>query len=363
MAPNTNAEEDNLTCVLYGVRDLRLEQRPIPEPGENEVLLKIQCVGICGSDVHYVVHGNIGNYIVKSPMVIGHEASGIVVKTGTGVTDLSVGDRVAIEPGVSCRKCQFCKIGKYNLCPSMKFCATPPVDGNLTRYFIHAADFCYKLPDHMTLEEGALLEPLSVGVHACKKANITVGSSVLILGAGPIGLATLATAKAMGASQIYITDLTEYRLNLAKDMGATKTIQIKKNDSDEEALNYVRNEMGNELPDVTLDCTGFQQTIKMGIEITKSGGVLVIVGMGASGVVQLPLFNALSREVDIKGVFRYANDYPNALAMIASKQVNLKPLITHHFKIEDSLKAFETAETGAGGAIKVMIHLDETGDS
>nr|QBH74064.1 alcohol dehydrogenase [Daktulosphaira vitifoliae] len=358
MALSSNVDNDNLTCVLYGIRDLRLEQRPIPQPGENEVLLKIQCVGICGSDVHYLVHGNIGNFIVKEPMVIGHEASGIVIKTGKGVTNLKVGDRVAIEPGVSCRKCSFCKTGKYNLCPDMQFCATPPFDGNLTRYYVHAADFCYKLPDCMTLEEGALLEPLSVGVHACKKANITVGSTILILGAGPIGLATLATAKAMGASHIYITDLTEYRLNLAREMGASKTILIKRSFSDEEAISHVKNGMDHKLPDVTLDCSGFQQTMKMGIEITKSGGILVIVGMGASGNVQLPLFNALSREVDIKGVFRYANDYPNALEMVASKSVNLKPLITHHFKLENSLEAFKTAETGEGGAIKVMIHCD-----
>lgn len=351
--------KDNLTSVLYGVRDLRLEQRPIPEPGNNEVLLKIQRVGICGSDVHYLVHGSIGNYIVKDPMVIGHEASGVVVKLGKGVTNLNVGDRVAIEPGVSCRMCQFCKIGKYNLCPKMKFCATPPVDGNLTRYYVHAADFCYKLPEHMSLEEGALLEPLSVGVHACKKGGVKVGSTVLILGAGPIGLVTLATAKAMGASKMYITDLTEYRLNIAKKMGAFKTIKVNRGESDEQVIENIRMELNNELPDVTIDCSGFQQTIKVGIELTKSGGVLTIVGMGASHNVEVPLFNALSREVDIKGVFRYANDYEDALSLIASGQVNLKPLITHNFKIEQSLEAFKTAETGIGDPIKVMIHCNE----
>lgn len=147
----------------------------------------MDCVGICGSDVHYLVHGRIGDFIVKDKMIIGHEASGVVKKLGKNVKNLSLNDRVAIEPGVSCRQCQFCKTGKYNLCPDMKFCATPPYDGNLRRFYAHAADFCFKLPDHVTMEEGALLEPLSVGVHANRRAQVGLGDKILILGAGPIG--------------------------------------------------------------------------------------------------------------------------------------------------------------------------------
>lgn len=147
----------------------------------------MDCVGICGSDVHYLVHGRIGDFIMKAPMIIGHEASGVVHKLGKNVKSLAVGDRVAIEPGVPCRICEFCKGGKYNLCPEMAFCATPPFDGNLRRFYAHAADFCFKLPDHVTMEEGALLEPLSVGVHACRRAEVSLGDNLLILGAGPIG--------------------------------------------------------------------------------------------------------------------------------------------------------------------------------
>lgn len=154
----------------------------------TEVLLEMDCVGICGSDVHYLVHGRIGDFILEKPMIIGHEASGVVRKLGKNVSSLAVGDRVAIEPGVSCRLCSFCKEGKYNLCREMKFCATPPYDGNLRHFYAHAADFCFKLPDHVTMEEGALLEPLSVGVHASRRAEISLGDCLLILGAGPIGL-------------------------------------------------------------------------------------------------------------------------------------------------------------------------------
>ncbi|KAK8374803.1 hypothetical protein O3P69_015526 [Scylla paramamosain] len=196
---------DNLSAVLYAKNDLRMENRLIPEPGPNEVLLHMSCVGICGSDVSYLKRGAIGDFIVKAPMVLGHESSGVVAKCGSNVKNLKPGDRVAIEPGVPCRMCNFCKSGKYNLCPDVVFCATPPYDGSLCRYYKHAADFCFKLPDHVSLEEGAILEPLSVGVHACRRAGVTMGSNVLVLGAGPIGLVSLLTAKAMGASQICVT--------------------------------------------------------------------------------------------------------------------------------------------------------------
>ncbi|XP_050744591.1 sorbitol dehydrogenase isoform X3 [Drosophila biarmipes] len=274
--------KDNLTAVLHGIEDMRLEQRPIPEIADDEVLLAMDSVGICGSDVHYLAHGRIGDFVLTKPMVIGHESAGVVTKLGKKVTTLKVGDRVAIEPGVPCRYCAHCKEGKYNLCPGMVFCATPPYDGNLTRYYKHPADFCFKLPDHVTMEEGALLEPLSVGVHACKRAEVTLGSKVLILGAGPIGLVTLMA--------------------------------------------------------------------------TRSGGIVVVVGMGAAEV-KLPLINALAREVDIRGVFRYCNDYAAALAFVASGKVNVKRLVTHHFDIKETAKAFETSRKGLGGAIKVMIHV------
>jgi len=348
-------EKDNLTAVLHGIEDLRLEQRPIPTIMDDEVLIEMDCVGICGSDIHYMTNGHIGNFVVKKPMVIGHEASGIVVKLGTKVKNLCVGDRVAIEPGVPCRLCEFCKCGKYNLCPDMKFCATPPYDGNLTRYYKHAADFCFKLPDHVTMEEGALLEPLSVGVHACRRAEVGLGSIVLILGAGPIGLVTLLTAKAMGATQIIITDLAQHRLDVAKQFGATHTLLVQKDINEIDCANQIHNLLGCQ-PDKTIDCCGAESTTKLAIYATKSGGVCVIVGMGKIETT-LPLINALSREVDIKGVFRYCNDYEAALALVSSGKIDVKPLITHHFDITETKLAFETSKYGYQNAIKVMIHV------
>lgn len=347
--------KDNLTAVLYGIEDMRLEQRPIPEISDNEVLLAMDCVGICGSDVHYLVNGRIGDFIVTKPMIIGHEAAGVVAKVGAKVKHLKVGDRCAIEPGVPCYVCDFCKGGSYNLCPEMKFCATPPYDGNLTRYYKHAADFCFKLPDHVTMEEGALLEPLSVGVHACRRAGVGLGSNVLILGAGPIGLVTLLVAQSMGASKIMITDLVQQRLDVAKELGATHTLLMKRDDIPEEVAKQVESLMGVQ-PDKTIECCGAESTTRLGIFATRSGGCCVIVGMGAPEV-KVPLINALAREVDIRGVFRYCNDYSAALALVASGRVNVKRLVTHHFDITETDKAFETARKGLGGAIKVMIHV------
>merc|ERR1712083_385284 len=228
------APKDNLTAILYKTDDIRLEQQDVVEPGPDQVLLRMDSVGICGSDVHYWTHGAIGDFIVKAPMVLGHEAAGVVAKLGSSVSNLKVGDRVAIEPGVPCAGCDYCKTGVYNLCPGMQFCATPPVHGNLARYYVHAANFCYRLPDNVSLEEGALMEPLAVGVHACRRAGVALGKTVLICGAGPIGLVNLLTARAMGASEIVLTDISGHRLEVAKKMGASATFLVQRGTTSEE---------------------------------------------------------------------------------------------------------------------------------
>lgn len=349
MAPN-----DNLTAVLYGIEDLRLETQEIPEITDDEVLIEMDCVGICGSDIHYLVHGRIGDFVLKDKMIIGHESSGVVRKLGKNVKNLQVNDRVAIEPGVACRKCNFCKIGKYNLCPDMRFCATPPYDGNLRRFYAHAADFCFKLPDHVTMEEGALLEPLSVGVHACRRAQVSLGDNLLILGAGPIGLVTLMCAKEMGASKVIITDLLQSRLDVAKEFGADFTLLIEKTDTENDLVKKVHSILGS-APNKSIDCSGAEATNRLGLMATESGGCFVIVGCGPPEV-KLPLMAALAREIDVRGVFRYANDYPAALALVSSGKANVKRLITHHFDITQTLDAFETSRYGKENAIKVMIH-------
>ncbi|XP_061615359.1 sorbitol dehydrogenase isoform X2 [Phyllopteryx taeniolatus] len=326
-------EQDNLSVVLHSQGDLRLEKRPVPEPGPNEVLLQMHSVGICGSDVHYWQHGRIGDFVVRKPMVLGHEASGRVVKVGSAVKHLQVGDRVAVEPGVPRGMDEFFKNGRYNLSPTIFFCATPPDDGNLCRYYTHSANFCYKLPDNVTFEEGALIEPLSVGIHACRRADVTLGSTVLICGA----------------------DLFPERLAMAKELGADFQLTVKRGDGPQQLATRVENMLGAQ-PHITIECSGVESSIQAAIYATRSGGVVVLVGLG-SEMATIPLINAAVREVDIRGVFRYCNTWPMAITMLASGKVNVKPLVTHRFPLEQAVQAFETTRQGLG--IKVMLKCDQ----
>jgi len=290
-------------------------------------------------------------------MILGHETSATVVAIGDGVTNLKPGDRVAVEPGVPCRHCKYCKEGFYNLCADIIFAATPPVDGSLTRFFKHFADFCFKLPDHVSYEEGALLEPLSVAVHACKRANVAAGQKVLVCGAGPIGLVTLLTAKAFGADMVCITDITQGRIDLAKKLGADFGVCIQPGMKPQEIAAQVKEALGDD-PDITLECSGAESSVQLAIYATKAGGSVLLVGMGPPEI-KVPLVTAAIREVDIKGVFRYRNCYPLALWLVSTGKIDLKPLITHRFTLEETLEAFETARTGAGGAIKVLIKVNK----
>ncbi|CAH1958614.1 unnamed protein product [Acanthoscelides obtectus] len=351
------AGQDNLTAVLYGINDMRLEQRPISEPNDIQVLIQMEVVGICGSDVHYMTHGKIGPFVVEQPMVIGHEAAGTIVKCGKNVKHLQPGDRVAIEPGCPCRMCNFCKIGKYNLCPGMMFCATPPYDGNLCRFYLHDADFCFKLPCNMDFEEGALIEPLAVGVHACKRAHVKMGDLCVVFGCGPIGLVTMMAAKAMGAGKVLVTDILDMKLQKAKELGANYTIKVDPTWDDVRTAKEIQTMLKGAEPDCCFDCAGGEMIVRTALQSTAKAGKVVLVGLGKFEM-NLPLTSALIKEVDIRGVFRYNNDYPTAIEMVRSGRINVKPLITHHYRLEETLQAFETAKTQKGNPVKILIHAN-----
>jgi len=337
---------------LKELRNFHFEDREIPKPKPNNVLLKVHTVGICGSDVHYWAHGKCGPFEVKGPLVLGHETSAIVAAVGQGVKHLKPGDRVAVEPGVPCRTCIHCRGGSYNLCPDVVFLATPPVDGSLATYIEHAADFCYKMPDHMTFEEGALLEPLSVGIQACRRSGVKAGSHVLITGAGPVGLVCLLVAKASGATKIIVTDMMENRLDVARKLGADAAYKS----SDTDILSKI-----SQFYPITqsLECSGADSALTLAIRATSPGGKIVSIGRGAKPIQNIPLFEAADKEVDIYGSFRYHDTYPAALEIVASGRVNVKPLVTHHFNLRQSQEAFEVAETGRDGAIKVAIQVSD----
>ena len=234
-----------------------IKEIPVPKPSEKEVLVKIEYCGICGSDVHYYEYGRVADYVVEGDFILGHEVAGTVVEVGSQVKSLKVGDRVALEPGIGCGKCEQCKEGKYNLCKDVIFFATPPVQGALKDYVVHPEDMCFKLPDNVSTKEGALVEPLSVGLHACRQGGVTLGNSVVILGAGCIGLCTLLSAKAFGASEIIVVDLFEKRLEFAKKMGATHVI----NGKEEDVIARVNELLRGKGADVVLEKPGGHKTI------------------------------------------------------------------------------------------------------
>lgn len=347
-------EDDNLTAVLHSARDLRLEQRPIPEPGPGEVLVRVLAVGICGSDLHYWWSGRTARFIVESPLVLGHETAAQVVRCGPQVTTLKPGDRVALEPGVPCRRCPLCRRGKYNVCEAMRFHATPPVDGSLTRYCVHPQDFCYKLPPHLSAEEGALLEPLAVAVHSCSRAEVGLGAKLLVTGAGPIGQVSVLAAKAMGASHICVTDINEGRLAFARSLGANSTVCVS-GLSPTEAAAAVEAAMGDGgAPTAVLECSGADSSLQTAILAGDKGCIIATVGRGSQEP-SLPVPFLVAKEMEVRGIFRYANCYQRALDMLASGSVNARQLVSHRYDLEQVEEAFHAARSGV--PIKVMIKV------
>ncbi|XP_057508940.1 L-idonate 5-dehydrogenase-like [Actinidia eriantha] len=350
-------EEENKAAWLLGVKTLKIQPYHLPPLGAHDVKVRMKAVGICGSDVHHFKHMRCGNFIVKKPMVIGHECAGTVEEVGSEVKSLQVGDRVALEPGISCSQCHLCKDGRYNLCREMKFFGSPPTNGALANLVVHPANLCFKLPDNVSLEEGAMCEPLSVGIHACRRAKISPQTKVLIMGAGPIGLVTMLAARAFGAPKIIIADIDDRRLSFAKDLGADEIIQVSTNIQDVgEEVVKIQNAMGANV-DVSFDCVGFDKTMSTALNATGAGGKVCLVGMGRSEMT-IPLTPAAAREVDVIGIFRYRNTWPLCIEFLKSRKIDVKPLITHRFKFteEQVEEAFETSAQG-GNAIKVMFSL------
>ncbi|XP_039758497.1 sorbitol dehydrogenase-like isoform X2 [Pararge aegeria] len=343
---------NNYAAVLYGPSDLRIEKLPMPEINDN-VLIKIDCCGICGSDLKIYSTGKCGLVNLTEPVILGHEGAGVVVKMGSKVAGLAVGDRVAIEPTQPCRSCELCRCGRYNLCYDPNYCSTPGSPGNLCQYYKHVADYCHKIPDNLSMEEGAAVQPLAIAIHACNRAGVKIGSTLVVLGAGPIGVLCAMTARAMGATKILLTDVVESRLKTAKKLGADHTLLVKKEYSDEEVVARITDTLGT-APDITVDACGFASAQRVAMMVTRSGGTVLVVGIGAESV-QVPLTGALLREVDVRGAYRLLNSYPQALAAVSSGAIDLKSFITHHFPLQKSKEAMEFAKTGE--PMKIIIHM------
>lgn len=328
--------------VLRTAGVVEVEQRPVPQPGPGEVLVRVGSVGVCGSDVHYFEHGRIGTHVVQSPLVLGHEAGGVVTSVGEGVESLQEGQRVSIEPGVPCRSCEQCLAGRYNLCPGVQFFATPPYDGAFAEFVVMPAAFVYAVPDTISDDASGLLEPLSVGVGACRRARVDPESRVLITGAGPIGLIAGQVARAYGAPEVMVTDVNPHRLDLARELGMTAV----------DVSTTPVGETGFEA-DVLLECSGNGRATWDAVSTVARAGRVVLVGMGGDEVV-LPLSYLQDRELMVTGAFRYANTWPTAIAMVASGRVDLDAMVTGHYGLDQVEEALTAAKRDPS-SVKVMV--------
>ena len=344
---------DRRALVLEEKGRLSLRELPVDEPlGPRDVRVAVHTVGICGSDVHYYTHGAIGPFVVREPMILGHEASGTVVETGENVTHLAVGDRVCMEPGIPNPAGRATRLGLYNLDPGVRFWATPPVHGVLRSTVVHPADFTFKLPDSVSFAEAAMVEPLAVGLHSVTKARAEPGHLAVVIGAGPIGLVTVLAALAAGAAHVFVSDVDAAKLAMAESLGPVTGVDVRAR-SLVEAVMAASDGWG---ADVVHECSGHERAAAGALAPLRPGGTVVYVGM-PPGPIAYDVAAAQIKEARVEHVFRYAHVFPRCVAMLASGAIDVKPLITRTFPFEDSVRAFEIASQAPAGEVKMQIAL------
>lgn len=330
----------NRAAVMTGLGKIEIEERPVPAPGPRQAVVRIEAVGACGSDTAYLKAGRIGDYVVDGPIILGHEAAGQVETVGSEVTNVKLGDRVAIEPGTPCRDCVECLAGRYHLCSRLEFLATPPYDGALLQLLLIDSRNLFPIPDEMSYEQGALLEPLSVGIWACHRASLNPGDQVLVTGAGPVGLVSAAAAWALGAGSVTLTDVSDFRLDLAKSMG----FATEKSEAPSE-----------QTFDVLIECSGAPGILADGLRRLRPAGRAAMVGMSKEEAIALPLAQLNPQELTISLVNRYAHTWPIAIDLVASGRVDLNPLITHHFRLDQTEEALMLG-SHVPDSVKAIIH-------
>ncbi|MEM1079436.1 MAG: NAD(P)-dependent alcohol dehydrogenase [Pseudomonadota bacterium] len=339
--------------VLEETRKLALRDIDLREAlGPGDVRVAIDTVGVCGSDVHYYTHGKIGPFVVREPMVLGHEASGRVTEVGAEVTHLALGDRVCMEPGLPNPASKASKLGVYNVDPDVRFWATPPVHGCLTPSVVHPAAFTYRLPDHVSFAEGAMVEPFAIGMQAAARAKIKPGDVALVTGAGPIGVMCALAALAGGCAKVFVTDLVEEKLQVAAKYDNVEPILIPRDDVSR-TLKDATEGWG---ADVVLECAGAAASIQTALEAVAPAGCVVWVGMPVDPV-PVDIVLAQSKEIRMETVFRYANMYDRAISLIGSGKVDLKPLISETFAFQDSIAAFDRAVEARPSDVKIQIKV------
>lgn len=344
----------NKAIFMQGTNNMVWKDVPMPVINEGDVLVKVKAVGICGSDMHYYQYGRIGDFVVEGDFILGHEAAGEVVEIGNGVKSLKVGDRVALEPGVVCGQCEYCKTGLYNLCPDVRFFATPPYHGVFINYVAHPENMCFKLPDNVSYVEGALIEPLCVGLHATSRGEVKLGDTVVIFGVGCIGLSALLASRARGATNIIVVDMIENRLQIAKKLGATYTLNPQKIDVIER-INEITNGKGAR---VVMETAGAAATVKQTADVVKRGGTIVLVGMTPKDEVEFNFMKLMNKEGSIKTIFRYRNLYPTAINAISSGLIKVKDIVSHEFDFEDTKAALDYVANNGDKVVKAVINME-----
>ncbi|MFN2229358.1 MAG: NAD(P)-dependent alcohol dehydrogenase [Anaerolineae bacterium] len=332
------------------LREIAIEERM----GPRDVRIAVRAVGICGSDLHYYEHGAIGPYVVREPMVLGHEAAGTVVEVGAEVEGLKAGDRVCMEPGIPDPRSKAARLGMYNLDPGVRFWATPPVHGVLRPEVVHPADFTYKLPENVGYGEGAMVEPLAVGMHAAKKAAIAPGDVAVVIGAGTIGMMTVLSTLAGGCSQVIVSDVVQPKLDLAQTFGPVVPVNVREADL-AAVVDEVTEGWG---ADVVFEASGNGKAAAGALDLVCPGGAVVFVGI-PEGPIAYDVVAAQAVEARVEHVFRYANVYPRALALLGSGQIDVKPMITDVYPFEESIEAFEFAREMPPTSVKVQIVMKE----
>jgi L-iditol 2-dehydrogenase len=329
-------------AVLVEPGRIVVQERPVPTPDPGDVLVRVSSVGVCGSDTHYYRHGRVGSFVVEAPLVLGHEAAGTIVAVGESVDPSRIGQRVSIEPQRPDPETEETRRGDYNLCPHMRFYATPPVDGALCDYVTIGAEFAHPVPGSVSDDAAALCEPLSVGIAAIRKAGDDARSRELIAGAGPIGIVVTQLARAYGATEIIVTDLDPARREQATRFGATTV------------LDPTVDRLGAEPVDAFIDASGAQSAVVDGIRAVRPAGRVVLVGLGAE-TMELPVQVIQNRELMLTGVFRYANTWPTAIALVESGQVDLDSMVTAHFTLEETAQALDSDRTP--GSVKSVVRV------
>lgn len=328
--------------VLLAAQSLTIEDRPVPALDADQVLVEVTAVGVCGSDVHFWHDGHLGDWVVDAPLVLGHESGGRIVAVGSDVDPARVGQRVSIEPQRPTPTSRETLAGRYNLDPGMRFYATPGVDGAFAQYVAIQSHFAWAVPDSVSDDAAALMEPLSVAIATAQKGGITVGSRVLITGAGPIGIVTAQVARAYGASEIIMSDVSAERRAQAVAFGATRTIDPLAEDITTLGLDV----------DVFVDASGAASAVQSGIRTVRPGGVVVLVGMGAPEI-PLPIPVIQNRELIVTGIFRYANTWPIAIELVSSGKVDLDSMVTGHFALTEVDAALRS--TTQPGVLKSIV--------